>query len=535
MNHCWRHAVGLGYKPVGQKRFRLPAAAEHELTAPAEGQQRRRVCSESGCPRRARASVGGVGLCKAHAHWRQRLQAYVSFLSCSPHGRPPPSTSSLASWMGRQQICGFVGKLAKSQASLLRDIPKWQRSLRSYASQRYHEEAAAARGSYDMANEDLDADSAAWRGHVLRRDADLLAQTHRDDAVGTAAAAGFNYYLERGLKRICSASGQMKPVIFKLPGMLGCEFPPVPTMASNFTRDAEEPICHASCKIGQSLGKEEVAYHGISVQEDLFCRVPMKPRPCTFARFAELAPAKSIHLWHYSKSGGHVLGQQSNYVKFLDSIEFVGRVWLPSLQHERHLETSVDQFHVHFATTARTHAQHLAACQRHDCCLCGLSAADAKKALRVKGELCYEWRSGACICQPSRDEALRRLYPAVNVLFLETHVVLHLATALGWQPDESQRQLCLHARAYIILEMAAHVWGPQAIETCRSDVQLYWEDSSCQRLCKLGQIVGVTQAAQESGLDFVNRVLDRTAALQATFGAACPCLDELFVPTHGSP
>jgi hypothetical protein len=77
--------------------------------------------------------------------------------------------------------------------------------------------------------------------------------------------------------------------------------------------------------------------------------------------------------------------------------------------------------------------------------------------------------------------------------------------------------------------MATHVWGPRAIDTCRSDMQLYREDFSFQRLSSLGRLVGVAQATQEAGVVFVIRVLDRTAALQATFGAAC--LDELLVPS----
>ena len=191
-------------------------------------------------------------------------------------------------------------------------------------------------------------------------------------------------------------------------------------MASDYKRDVNELICRAGTDAGRLLGQREIAYHGITIGEPLFSRVAMHPRPCTFLHFAELAPAKSIHIWHYSKSGGRLLGQQSAYVNFLDSVGFVGRVWLPIAQHERHLDTSEsDESHVRFATTARTHTEHTAACRRHDRCFCGLTAAEAKRALCREGEFCHAWRSGACICQLARDEAFRFLCPAVSVHLLQ--------------------------------------------------------------------------------------------------------------------
>ena len=106
---------------------------------------------------------------------------------------------------------------------------------------------------------------------------------------------------------------------------------------------------------------------------------------------------------------------------------------------------------------------------------------------------------------------------------------MHLATSLGWRPQEPEQRLGFHARIYIVLHMAAHVWGPQAMETCRANPQMWPDDFIFERLHRLGQIFKLAQDRQETAIDFVTRVLDRTAALQASSGTAC--LEELFVPT----
>ena len=106
---------------------------------------------------------------------------------------------------------------------------------------------------------------------------------------------------------------------------------------------------------------------------------------------------------------------------------------------------------------------------------------------------------------------------------------MHLATSLGWRPKESEQPLGFYARIYIVLHMAAHVWGPRAVEACRANPQMWPDDFIFERLNRLGQIFKLAQDRQETAIDFVTRVLDRTAALQATSKTAC--LEELFGPT----
>ena len=106
---------------------------------------------------------------------------------------------------------------------------------------------------------------------------------------------------------------------------------------------------------------------------------------------------------------------------------------------------------------------------------------------------------------------------------------MHLATALGWQPDEAQQPLGLHARIYIVLYMAEHVWGPRAIETCQRNPQACWGDPELQRLSRLGKILMLGLGKDEAGIDVATQVLKRAAALQATSGTVCH--DNLFVHT----
>ena len=236
----------------------------------------------------------GAHLCKAHCRWREQWQTYDSALRCSPDGRPPPSTSPLARWMRRQSLKVFLCRLHASQVAKLRLIPKWQRSLQAYWVQHNCVRKAAEQQKQSMAREDINAESAAWRGFVLRRDQKLL-----EDACtqgGSAAKVGFNYYIEHSLRRFCPTRQEYQPMVFKVPGMMGCEFPPVPQMASDFYRCAGEISWSNETEGAKLLGLQEIAYHGVSIQEDLASHVSLQPRPCTFTQFAQLAPAKSIHL-----------------------------------------------------------------------------------------------------------------------------------------------------------------------------------------------------------------------------------------------
>ena len=141
-------------------------------------------------------------------------------------------------------------------------------------------------------------------------------------------------------------------MVFKVPGMMGCELPPVPQMASDFYRCAGQISWSNETEGAKHLGLQEIAYHGVSIQEDLASHVSLQPRPCTFTQFAQLAPAKSIHLWFYAKQGGTVLGQQAEYVKYLDSISYVGKVWCPGEASSRYMYTCR---HRHRARQVRKH------------------------------------------------------------------------------------------------------------------------------------------------------------------------------------
>ena len=220
-NHCKRHANELGFLPPGRTQLRRSPARVHFLTKAHEGKQRRLRCQESSCPLRARGEHGELRLCKGHCLWRQRLHRYASTLSSTPGGRPPPSTSSLARWLRKQLLLAFLGRLLPSQTALLRSIPRWQQSLRAYLRQHHRDRQAANRELADMDREDLEADAAARRGLILRRDQSLLAQASVGD--GGHSSIGFNYHSEPALGRFCTVSQKWKPLLFKVPGMLGTE------------------------------------------------------------------------------------------------------------------------------------------------------------------------------------------------------------------------------------------------------------------------------------------------------------------------
>ena len=94
----------------------------------------------------------------------------------------------------------FLCSLCPSQVAKLRLLPKWQRSLRAYWVQCHRDSKAVEQEKQSMAREDLDAESASWRGFVLRRDQHLLENARRQE--GTGAQVGFNYYIEHALQKV---------------------------------------------------------------------------------------------------------------------------------------------------------------------------------------------------------------------------------------------------------------------------------------------------------------------------------------------
>jgi len=422
--------------------------------------------------------------------------------------------------MRRQWLKVFLCSLCPSQVAKLRLIPKWQRSLRAYWVQCHRDSKAVEQEKQSMAREDLDAESASWRGFVLRRDQHLLENARRQE--GTGAQVGFNYYIEHALQRFCPTRQEYRPVIFKVPGMMGCVFPSVPEMASDFYRCAGEISWIGETEGTKPLGLQEIAYHG--VREDLASRTSLQPRPCTFSKFAQLAPASSIHLWHYAKHGGTVLGQQAEYVKYLDSVEYIGKVWSPGEVTSRYLYTAADTEHVRFASTARLNATHAPACWRHSCCVCGLAEPEAKVVLRRHGEVCHAWQPGMCVCRYNSEEALRRLFPAVRLDLLPRHVLLHLATSLGLkvQATESQRRLYLRAQRFMTVALAIHSWGPRATDECRTYPATCGDDFCVQSLVELAHFLNLPTERREDVSKCVSRVLDRLPLLKEKLAVGRP-------------
>ena len=512
-SYCRRHATAQGLRPPRKSSTRRSPARGQDLTSRGERQKRRR-CQEPGCYQRARVKQGEGYLCVGHAHWHR-----VFRLALRASGEVPSGTlhrrTGLGQWCRAQQSMMKYGssKLSQRQRQLLKSKPRLFMSLHCYYKQLRVEKHTEECNRRVMEDLDIDYDDARIVATTLERDQALRKNTSNK-------AVLLEIHVDNLAQRSLIPETRQNAPRWKLPGSLNLQYPPVSGMAGKFELVVEGDISKLLSASCPQLANEKVAYRRVSYTNAHDHDPKPGSRLLTFATFAQMFPAFSVHLACYGKMRPQdLLGQQSRYFEFLEAVRFVGDVWrpcanAPSVQTRTPYPVQSGNYIQFGRTVTCSHCY----VRFVKCCLPAWlepGPCTVVKDSSWQRELCYPTK-GRCTCEDgfTASEAKHRLYHMSNLISLNYAEVTHLAMALGMQlrSDETDNQLQARARMYVAFMHAEVAWAKAALKA----IEQQDHDCTCLQSClRLGQTLGITHDARRLCAEWLARLLSRVGELRA--------------------